>query len=425
MARISLSTHWKFQRLSRALGSKVLARGVLETLWEPCWVAGDAYVGTAADIEALCEWKGEAGALTKALLMEDAKSAGFIEPYQGRVRTTELHYQIHDFLHHCPEYVRARRERHLNLEGVRACAVCGDEIFRTNSRSMYCSERCKQAAFRDRHVARNRTDGYANVTPTVTDDDLGTDASVTDRNRRVTVRYGNNSVTVTNGDPNSQNSEQKGLCNRERNRCNRALYSTVQEDSSTPDLRSDTTAERKTARAATVTPTVTNPSSNPPDLELEPEAAQKPPAAPRKRATHVEPPSTSPVVLTFPVVGEGGPWWYLREDQIGAWQALYPNLSVIEEARKALAWITADHQRRKHAGGMRKCLVAWFNRALDHMRARGPTQLAAPADPAPILTVWDTCPHKPICESSWRCAQRTALEEAKGTRWPRKDGQTA
>jgi hypothetical protein len=76
-------------------------------------------------------------------------------------------------------------------------------------------------------------------------------------------------------------------------------------------------------------------------------------------------------VVTFPVVGKGGPWWRLREDQIAEWRALYPNVDVIAEARKALGWLRANPDRRKTARGMAKFLVNWLNRSVDRSPARG------------------------------------------------------
>ena len=58
------------------------------------------------------------------------------------------------------------------------------------------------------------------------------------------------------------------------------------------------------------------------------------------------------VVLAFPVTGQGGPWWHLRDTQIAEWRGLYPALDVLSEARQALAWVSADSKRRKTAGGM-------------------------------------------------------------------------
>ena len=162
MARLSLSTHWKFLRLARSLGSRVLARGILETLWEPCCASGDPYVGTSEDIEILCEWTGEPGALTTALLMPGAKSAGFIERYAGRVEGVEPHYQVHDFFDHCPEYVRRQRR------APKVCVVCGDEYPSGASNSQVCGDRCRKRLQRSRAASRSRHDSVTGeiVTPT-------------------------------------------------------------------------------------------------------------------------------------------------------------------------------------------------------------------------------------------------------------------
>jgi hypothetical protein len=77
---------------------------------------------------------------------------------------------------------------------------------------------------------------------------------------------------------------------------------------------------------------------------------------------HVE---NSSAVLTFPIIGEGGPEWHLRKEQLGHWGCLYPNLNVVAEARKALAWVEADPKRPKTARGMTKFLVSWFDRAVN------------------------------------------------------------
>jgi hypothetical protein len=348
MARFTLSTHWKFQRLARALGSKVLARGVLETLWEPCWVAGDAYCGTAADIEALCEWKGEAGALTKALLMDDAKTAGFIEPYEGRVRDTQPHYQVHDFLDHCPEYVHRRREREQESLVAKKCVRCGDEYFSRLSRSQYCSPRCRQAAFREQHPE--------SVTQSVTHRDAAVTQPVTHRNATP-----KSCVTgcVTDPDPDRENSEQKGSVTQDRN-ANETLLQRVIRPVHSPvrtQGTSDTTAALRAAAPA---------APDLPGLEI--------PEAPVPKRS-VAPVPLSPVVLTYPTTGKGPPSWDLRADQLAEWQAWYPQIDVLAEARKALAWISADTKRRKTAGGMPKCLVSWFNRTIDEPRSRGPTTL--------------------------------------------------
>lgn len=74
---------------------------------------------------------------------------------------------------------------------------------------------------------------------------------------------------------------------------------------------------------------------------------------------------TSPVVMTFPVVGsESG--WDLHQSDVDLWAGLYPMLDVIQEMRGALANCLADHPRT--ARGMKRFLVAWLNRAVGFNR---------------------------------------------------------
>jgi len=73
----------------------------------------------------------------------------------------------------------------------------------------------------------------------------------------------------------------------------------------------------------------------------------------------------SPSVLAFPTVGKNGAEWRLRQALVDEWQVAYPNLDVLAECRKALAWLNANPGRRKTARGMSTFLVTWFNRATD------------------------------------------------------------
>lgn len=113
MARPGLTTHRKFRRLARALGSTLMARGALELMWESAYECGDDYVGTAQDLEALVGWAGEAGALARALADAGApEGRGFIEPISADMDAVQR-YRIHDLWHHAPEYVSKRRKREL------------------------------------------------------------------------------------------------------------------------------------------------------------------------------------------------------------------------------------------------------------------------------------------------------------------------
>jgi hypothetical protein len=117
MGRPGLSTHRKFRRLSRALGSHLVARGVLETMWDACYESGEEYVGTASDVEALIGWTGEPGMVTRALVEAGLpEGRGFLEPLPGAATTDAVTYRVHDLWHHAPEYVAKRRRRELERQ---------------------------------------------------------------------------------------------------------------------------------------------------------------------------------------------------------------------------------------------------------------------------------------------------------------------
>lgn len=115
MARPGLSTHRKFRRLARSLGSPIVARGALELLWDSCYESGDDYVGTAEDIEAAIGWTGEPGELTRAFIEAGVPEGyGFLEPVAAEAQSGPACYRVHDLWHHAPDYVRKRRERELD-----------------------------------------------------------------------------------------------------------------------------------------------------------------------------------------------------------------------------------------------------------------------------------------------------------------------
>lgn len=119
---------------------------------------------------------------------------------------------------------------------------------------------------------------------------------------------------------------------------------------------------------------------------------------------------TSDVFLSFPVVG-GGKVWKLIDAQVQEWASLFPNLDVKAEARKALAWITANPGRRKTERGMRAFLVNWLSRATNSGRGAKP----APAERTERTRdyVWP-CPHGGTCGSQTNCRTKQILERARG-----------
>jgi hypothetical protein len=108
----------------------------------------DDYLGTSDDIEQLVEWAGEPGALTRALV--DAgrpEGAGFIEPAGGDEHG-EPRYRIHDLMDHAPDYVAGRRAREMERKRPKTCGNCGATYKKNDPRSVYCSEACRKAAWR-------------------------------------------------------------------------------------------------------------------------------------------------------------------------------------------------------------------------------------------------------------------------------------
>lgn len=114
MARPGLTNHRKFRRLAKQLGSAVIARGVLELIWESCYESGDEYVGTAEDIDHLIGWAGEPGTVALALVSAGLPEGhGFLEPVAAEEGGGPIRYRVHDLWHHAPDYVTKRRKREM------------------------------------------------------------------------------------------------------------------------------------------------------------------------------------------------------------------------------------------------------------------------------------------------------------------------
>jgi hypothetical protein len=127
MGRPGLTRHRKFLRLARDLNRHyqglgvLLARGVLESMWDAAYESGDPFVGGADDVEDAVRWPGPAGVCCEALLSAGGEGrAGFIEAVTGGG------YIIHDLWDHAPDYVRKRhaREREREERGA-ALALTG------------------------------------------------------------------------------------------------------------------------------------------------------------------------------------------------------------------------------------------------------------------------------------------------------------
>jgi hypothetical protein len=105
MARPSLFTSGKWKRtshLARVRLSICPAQllGHLEMMWQVADGCGDTRLGRdLAGVEAACGWEGEPGAL------------GLLLQHEQWIDTTDEGFEIHDYWHHCPDYVKKRLTR--------------------------------------------------------------------------------------------------------------------------------------------------------------------------------------------------------------------------------------------------------------------------------------------------------------------------
>ena len=76
----------------------------------------------------------------------------------------------------------------------------------------------------------------------------------------------------------------------------------------------------------------------------------------------------------FPVVGKSQTWG-LTESLAAELAAAYPDVDVVAEARKALAWVTTN--TRKTARGMPRFLNGWMGRAQNRGGRNGPAPATA------------------------------------------------
>ena len=89
------------------------------------------------------------------------------------------------------------------------------------------------------------------------------------------------------------------------------------------------------------------------------------------------------VIVTFPTAGNPSEW-HLTESHVAEWRALYPSLDILAECRKALAWVQAKSSNRKTAGGMKRFLVGWLNRATERGGRQQPQTFTKPAGETPL-----------------------------------------
>ena len=90
-------------------------------------------------------------------------------------------------------------------------------------------------------------------------------------------------------------------------------------------------------------------------------SAKKSTSCPEAESTPLRP--DEPALMVFPCVGKDAKSWNLTEPFLAIQRQAFPDLDVMRESRKALAWVVANSSKRKTAGGMPKFLNHWFEHA--------------------------------------------------------------
>lgn len=140
MARPGLMTNVKFKLLARLLGlPRPNVRGLLEVLWDVAHESGNPVLGGADAVEAAAEWPGEAGKLFAAL-----RDCRLIDQRDDGA------WEIHDYWHHAPEYVKARTGREAERRKDKTCEGCGVAFHSPDPRAKHCTPACRTRAWRHR-----------------------------------------------------------------------------------------------------------------------------------------------------------------------------------------------------------------------------------------------------------------------------------
>lgn len=105
-------------------------------------------------------------------------------------------------------------------------------------------------------------------------------------------------------------------------------------------------------------------------LEATPNLTQPNQTKPKSATHSSSEPKSAPerVVMVFPTVGKSRAW-ELTQSRVDTLHEAYPDLDIVAECRKALAWIDANPSKKKTPNGMPRFLQGWMDR--NQNRGRG------------------------------------------------------
>jgi hypothetical protein len=91
-----------------------------------------------------------------------------------------------------------------------------------------------------------------------------------------------------------------------------------------------------------------------------------------------------------------------KKDARKAWDRLCPSPALVQEMLTALAWQIASPEWSKQRGQFVPLPASW-------LRGERWTDEAPETAPRSQYVPW-TCPHGQLCDSQWRCHQRTEMD---------------
>jgi len=99
------------------------------------------------------------------------------------------------------------------------------------------------------------------------------------------------------------------------------------------------------------------------------------------------PTAKAPPVFEIPC--NDGSMYPVYQDQVDAWQKLYPAVNVPQEIRKMIGWSDAKPGNRKTKRGMKSFIVNWLSREQDKGGVNRPVYGRRANPPADYSGEWD------------------------------------
>lgn len=162
MAVTGIRNHRKFRRLRSILKDvpDVYIEAHLNAMWTPAYQSANPDLGEEIDVELAAEWEDSrrpAGQWFKAVL-----ESGFIDMVtHDNAGNAGVRYCVHDLFDWCPNWVLDKADKTGERRKEKTCNACGSPYRSSEPHSKYCSNSCRQKAFKKKEKTIEVTQGNA------------------------------------------------------------------------------------------------------------------------------------------------------------------------------------------------------------------------------------------------------------------------